>query len=156
MNTQEFLQSGGRIVRQRKGRRVITIAYEYQQKGDLIVYGATIFRKEHPTEQWSKAGQRQIAIDRFIRSPVFVYRPKGCPRFAGREMDHFVRKCLLVHGCQSKYEQVSAQIRAYLDARVRQRPPTRSTPLSEFLDETFDAATQEEIQVELERARSAG
>ena len=133
MNTQEFLQSGGRIVRQRKGRRVITIAY--QRKGDQIVYGATIFRKERPTEQWSKAGQRQIAIDRLVRSPVVVQAARNFESM--REMDHFVRKCLLVHGCQS--------------GPARRSPPTRSTPLSEFLDETFDAATQEEIQVELER-----
>lgn len=97
MNTQELLQSGGRIVRQRKGRRVITIAY--RRDGNVIEYGATIFRRENPNDHWTKAGQRQIAIDRLESRPVRVEVPDEFDHLG--QQDHFVRKCLVDHGCEA-------------------------------------------------------
>jgi hypothetical protein len=94
MNTQEHLENGGRIVRQRKGRRVITIAYRENDDG-TIDYGATIFQKQTPNEQWTKDGQRQIAIDRLTKNPVTVPSPGLRPA----ETDQYVRKCLVDHGC---------------------------------------------------------
>lgn len=98
MDTQEHLANGGRIVRQRKGRRVITIAYRENEDGTLN-YGATIFQKQSPSEQWTKDGQRQIAIDRLVENPVTVPAPEV--DHVG-ELDRYVRRCLVDHGCYSE------------------------------------------------------
>lgn len=94
MDIQSFLQSGGRIVRQRQGRRMITIAY--RKNGDYIDYGATIFRKDSPREQWSRKGQNQIAMNRLQHSPVRI--PQKRFDHIGQQ-DEYVRRALLDYGC---------------------------------------------------------
>ena len=95
MNTQELLQNGGRIVRRRKGKRTITIAY--QRNGDEIVYGATIFNKKSSKENYTREGQRQIAINRMVGSGVIIV---GAPTFEHiGAQDEFVRRSLIDLGC---------------------------------------------------------
>jgi len=106
MNTQELLQSGGRIIRLRKGQRTITIAY--QRHGDDIVYGATIHRKVNRSDGWTKDGQRQIAIDRLVLDPVVVMAPRDQFDHLGAQ-DKFVRSCLVTYGCSNTPTPVTSE-----------------------------------------------
>ena len=99
MNTQELLQSGGRIVRDRRSRVCVTIAY--LRDGNELVYGATVFKQRDSKDNYTNEGQRQIAIDRLSNNPVRVLAPKN--DFNTREaQDRYVRQCLVSHGCEGK------------------------------------------------------
>lgn len=107
MNTQQLLQLGGRIVRQVKGRRTVTIAYhrtdvdgQHNPDGDYLAYGATIFRKESSKDHWSRETERQRAILRLEQSPVVVHAPRDQFEHVAAQ-DRFIRRCLPEHGCWS-------------------------------------------------------
>lgn len=95
--TSLHLQSGGRFIYRPKGRRMVTVAYRRNDDGTLS-YGAVIFKKDSPSEQYSKSVLRQQALERLSTAPVTVETPKV--DHVG-ELDHYVRRCLPKHGCHS-------------------------------------------------------
>jgi hypothetical protein len=101
MNTQELLQSGGRIVRDRRTNVCVTIAY--QRVGDELVYGGTVFKRRDSKDNYTNEGQRQIAIDRLSNNPVRVLAPRTQFANVGVQ-DRYVRQCLVNHGCEAREE----------------------------------------------------
>ena len=104
MDILTFLSQGGRIVRERKGRRTITIAYTRTEDG--IRYGATVHKRENTRDQWNRKSNNQIAIDRFNSDPVNVedidgmafYRNDLLPGYAAifREADGDLNFCCYI------------------------------------------------------------
>jgi hypothetical protein len=99
MNTQELLQSGGRIVRDRRPRVCVTIAYK--REGDELVYGGTVFKRRDSKDNYTNEGQRQIAIDRLSKNPVRVNAPAETFAHISAQ-DRYVRQCLVTHGCEGR------------------------------------------------------
>jgi hypothetical protein len=94
MDSQKHILDGGRFVRQKQGKRVITIAY-YEDNG-VVHYGASVFRKTSTADQWSKESQREYALERLEKCPVTV----GTPEFEHiGQLDDYVRECLFSYGC---------------------------------------------------------
>lgn len=85
-----------RLFRMKENSRVVTVKYEYDRDSKTLRYGATIFRREHPKDNFTKKDHRQTAIDRFTKRPVvlsnFEDNEKTIPDFHKK-----IRKQLFEH-----------------------------------------------------------
>lgn len=96
---QDFLQSGGRIFHNRRGRSSVTVAYRFIE-GE-IDYGATVHKRTTNADQWNRKDHNYTAVNRCLSIPVTV---SDVPEMGPRERIHYLRQCVVSNGCCSEEE----------------------------------------------------
>lgn len=84
--------------KQARTQRVITIVY--QEEGKALRYGACVFRKDTPKEQWDRKAHLATAVERFLDGPVLLTEEQAAPYFEAedwREKRQVLREFLFTH-----------------------------------------------------------
>jgi hypothetical protein len=107
VNVDEFVRNGGRIFRRREEApglpevemRTITVAY--RRVNGNIEYGASIHRKEGPSQLFARKPHNTTAVHRLTHNPVVIPdQDFGHPN----ERESYIRECLRTHGCADRTE----------------------------------------------------
>jgi hypothetical protein len=85
------------ICRFTENSRRITIVYTCNDDG-IVRYGASIFKKEKPSDSYSKKGHRHTAMARFLKKPVEVELKNTSDQ---DYVENKLRSCLFKYGVKA-------------------------------------------------------
>jgi len=83
--------------------RVVSIAWNYDTSANIIIYGATVFKRVSVDEQWTKKLHSKTALDRYTKNPVRVMMfGVKLSDLSTDYIDWYIAEKLIYdHGCES-------------------------------------------------------